>query len=73
MVDSERAFRVEFLAFNFVWKGLQKAESLYLALFLVPLCRNGAKFFLRFFEHFCEHSANIFSKCELQKCSSHFD
>ena len=52
---------------NFQW------VSRPITLFLVPLFRNGAKFFLRFRRGFGEDSARIFSKCELQKCSSHFD
>ena len=52
---------------NFQW------VSRPISLFLVPLFRNGAKFFPRFRRGFGEDSARIFSKCELQKSSSHFD
>ena len=45
---------------NFQW------VSRPITLFLVPLFRNGAKFFLRFLQTFGAHSASIFSKCELR-------
>ena len=45
---------------NFQW------VSRPISLFLVPLFRNGAKFFLRFFLHFLRKHSDIFSKCTIR-------